>query len=131
MTRDPLSVCSSRLHRQTRWDKSVKYTIDELPVKYDEVYSFIIEQAILMDPKPKWMAFEKYIKGEYTEKLFRKFDIPDNEENRRAAKRELKEKINYLGTYKIHKPRKNKNIWPVMQKCKMMRRIIETMLEEL
>jgi hypothetical protein len=134
MTRDPYNACGSRIHR-ARLVKGRKrhpgYTLEAAARKYDEVYSIILDQLPYLDPKPKWMAFEKYIKGEYTEKLFEKFNIEKTEENFIAANDILKRKVNSYGEYETEFVKPILDLWPPLEKSRMMRRIIETMTEEL
>ena len=129
MLRDPVFACNSMVLHALKVHAR-HYSIDLCARKYDEVYSFMIEQIIHMNPKPKRLSFEKYVKGGYTEKFIEYFNLPE-EKARKEAKRMLKIKMNSHGDYIIQDTPRQQNVGSILEKCQMMRRIIESLCEEL
>ena len=129
MLRDPVFACNSmvlhalKIHRR-------HYSIKLCARKYDEIYSFMIEQIIHMNPRPKWLSFEKYVKGEYIDKFIEYFKLPE-EHARKEAEKMLKIKMNSHGDYILQDTPKDQNVMSDLEKCQMMCRIIENLCEEL
>lgn len=132
MTRNPVDSCNSMLQYWSRKLRSDGYTIDDCARKYDEVYTSIVWQALNMQPKPRWMAFEKFIDGEYTEKLFEMFDIPKTDGNFEKAATQLEKKVNTAGEYeKIEHTEKYKHLHCALDKCQWMKNILENVCDEI
>lgn len=122
MLRNPINACNSLRHY--RITNKLKRNIDDLALMWTSLHQVIFQQAIRMKDKPKWMLFEKYIKGYYTEKLFNLFNIPITKQNVEQANKFLSGKINTRGEYKLENS-------PYFALCEQIQDIITTSLEEL
>jgi hypothetical protein len=96
MLRDPVCACNSLRalnHNQHRKG------LDELALLYNMTMLSLIWQSQLMERKPRWLDFNKYVTNEYRRGLFRLFDIEDSADNRLIARKHLQTKINSSGHY--------------------------------
>lgn len=96
MFRDPCQCCNSLLN----WGRnSHAQNINELALMYNMTFLSLALQSLIMERKPRWMDFEKYIIGKYTKTLFRIFKISNSETNQLIAENHLKKKVNSSGIY--------------------------------
>jgi hypothetical protein len=98
LLRDPDKACNSlRSMSPSRHSRN----IDELALLYNMTLLSILNQSIAMERRPRWIAFDKYIRGESTPALFSLFGIEPSATNQTVAESHLAEKINSSGSYDL------------------------------
>lgn len=95
MIRDPVATCNSQRH-------TLRNTID--PRYTDDLYHYVggwirtyyklCEQVEMMNHKPFFVEFERYIKGEYNSLFLKIFDIPETSQIQFEMLRHLLTRVN-------------------------------------
>lgn len=128
MTRNPVYACNSMV-KHSKVIHRRQYSVDLCARKYDEIYSSMIEQVLYMNPRPKYLKFEKYVKGGYNYQLVQNFATSDFG-NYETIDKHLARKVNHHGPYDLQNTPKVRNINSSLEKCQRMRRILENLCEE-
>lgn len=117
--RDPESQINS-LRNYRKYPK-----VRHILMKWLELWSFIIEQLHRMEPRPKYLEFEKMVEGYYDRRLLNHFPIEDKDLYVQAGQYTWKYKHNGGGEYV------NQSIEPFGKVCQAMMNTVREMCEEL